>query len=124
MNAQRWVLGIVGVAALVGGAAALAARIFAPTARQISLSPDLTPDDSIEDLPPDSTAFEPEPLSESTLTVRPRTLAPRRSSADDWESFGSDELGAAYLSRATEQGLLEEDSLEAELVGFQIIDRA
>lgn len=119
MSAQRWLLGFLGVSALAGGAALLAARLFAPKA------PDAAPTTSneLDELPPDSTVFEPAPLSESDLTVRLRERGPRWSSADDWESLASNELGAAYLSRATEQGELEEDSLEDELLGFQIIER-
>jgi hypothetical protein len=118
MSAQRWLLGIVGVGVLIGGAAALVARRFAPTPQDSSPAASL--EEQLDELAPDSTVFEPAPLSESNWTVRTQERAPRRSSADDLESFGSDELGFAYLSRATEQGSFEEDALDAELIGFQI----
>jgi hypothetical protein len=106
---------------LLGGAAALAARRFAPTTRVGS--PEASLDEPLDELAPDSTVFEAAPLSESNWTVRTRDRAPLRGSADDFETLGSDELGFAYLSRATEQGSFEEDALEAELAGFQILER-
>lgn len=123
MSAQRWVIGILGVGALLGGIALLASRrVAAPPPSDTNLPP--LSNEELEELAPDSTAFEPAPESEPYLTVRTREPVPRWSSADDLEALGSEELGAAYLSRATEQHAFEEDLLEAELVGFQIVERS
>lgn len=79
------------------------------------------PEDAL-DLPPDSGAFEPAALGDASITARPQSHSTARWT-DDYETIGPDDLGAAFLARATETSeTLTEVELDPadEMPGFQI----
>ena len=129
MSKHRLVFGLLGLAAAgvalgVLARRSIAARPHLPSApAPLSSFQDL-PDD-LDELPPDSSIFDPPPVSERDVSARPHAFARRLVSADDYDAISADDLGAAFLARATDSSAPTEDygddAEEDGLVGFQIL---
>jgi hypothetical protein len=68
--------------------------------------------------------FEPAPMSDRHITARPSAHASHWQSADDYDAISPDELGSAFLSRATDslsEGASEDDEILDERTGFRIV---
>jgi hypothetical protein len=85
-------------------------------------SPLLTWNDAEDEPAPDSSVLEPAPASDRDLSAQPRDFARRPAAPEDAEAIGADDLGAAFLARATGYDAQEEVEDDEELAGFQILD--
>ncbi|RYZ04253.1 MAG: hypothetical protein EOO73_24510 [Myxococcales bacterium] len=119
MRYHRSILAWLGLAAATVTIAALAKRVLAqrpgprPAVRQPLVAREL------EEQGPDSVALPP-PASVRDLSAQPRDHARRAASPEDAEAIGADELGAAFLARATGYEQPDDAEEEDELSGFQI----
>lgn len=114
-----------GLAAMSAAAAAIVVWWWrsAPIARA-TLTPRLDAHEEIDDLPPDSSIFEPAPLSERQLSARPSDRPRRSQSADDLHAIRVDDLGSAFLARATDSPTEDDEDGDTltEYSGFRIIN--
>lgn len=137
MSKQKKLMAMLGLAAASVALGALAAAWWsrrgataAPLA-EASASPEplaerdaRARDDALYDLPPDSSVFEPEPVSDRHITARPSAHASQWQSADDYDAISPDELGAAFLARATDslsEGAGDDDEILDERTGFRVV---
>ncbi|MDF3068709.1 MAG: hypothetical protein K0R38_4310 [Polyangiaceae bacterium] len=122
MRHHRSLLAWLGLAAATVTVAALASKLLA--ARQTSLRTTerrvLPPRWLDDELPPDSTVLEPAPASSRHVSAQPRDYARRPFAAEDAEAIGADELGSAFLARATGGEMMNDADEEDDLSGFQI----
>jgi hypothetical protein len=139
MSTQKKLIGLLGLAAAGVALGALAASwwsrraVSAAPSAQVAARRDLDAesaaralDDALHDLPPDSTVFEPAPVSDRHITARPSAHASQWQSADDYDAISPDELGSAFLARALAERVGcagDDDEILDERSGFRIVQR-
>ncbi len=136
MSKQKLVFGVLGLACVGLALGALATRVIAsrkaplPKADGSMTARGGTPPQApasyeLDELAPDSTVFEPAPVSDRLVSARPHDYARRPISADDYGSINADNLGAAFLARVTDSTSTDaegyDESEADELAGFQIV---
>jgi hypothetical protein len=81
--------------------------------------------EELDALPPDSTVFEPAPLSDRELSAQPNARFRRSASGDDYGAMGVFVVGAELLARATDSSSSDDEAQDSDVLGddagFRII---
>ncbi len=126
MSSKQDVMRGIGIAVASASLVAIAVWWWRRDSRDsATATPVIDPHEEIVDEPPaDSTVFHPAPLSERQVSARPSDRVRRNVSADDYGAIGVDDLGSAFLARATDS-LSDADDEDSEALtdsaGFRII---
>lgn len=132
MSKQQVFLGLFGLAAAGIAIGVIANRFIASRKPWVAAEPAQLAAASLaylsrelDELAPESSGFEPSPVSDGYVSARPHAYTRRSASADDYDAIGADELGSAFLARATDASGAErefgDETDEGDLAGFQIV---